>query len=76
MAGFYFEFKEDEKMEKLLTLKEAQQRLAVSASMMNQLVHAQGFPALKIGRQWRVEPSRLGLWIKDRMQEKDENCLV
>lgn len=63
-------------MEKLLTLKEAQQILEVSTSMINQLVHAKGFPSLKIGRQWRIEPSRLREWLEQQMQEKDDNCLV
>lgn len=63
-------------MEKLLTLKEGKQILKVSTSKINQLVHSKGFPSLKIGRQWRIEPSRLREWLEQQMQEKDDNCLV
>jgi len=63
-------------MENLLTLKEAQQRLTVSASMMNRLVHAKGFPSLKIGRHWRIEPVQLRAWLAEQMQAKDDSCLI
>lgn len=57
-------------MEKLLTLKETQQKLSVSTTVMNQLVHSIGFPSFKIGRQWRIEPLRLQAWIDGQMQDE------
>lgn len=59
----------------MLTLKEAQAVLGVSTAMINQLVHQKGFPSFKVGRLWRIDGKRLFVWIRDRIQEKDEDCI-
>ena len=63
-------------MERLLTLQETQEYLAVSSSKIYELVNSKDFPSLKIGKQWRIEPNRLDSWINMKMQERDDNCLM
>lgn len=63
-------------MERLLTLQETQEYLAVSSSKIYELVNSKGFPSVKIGKQWRIEPNRLDSWINMKMQERDDNCLM
>lgn len=63
-------------MERLLTLQETQEYLAVSSSKIYELVNSKEFPSFKIGKQWRIEPNRLDSWINMKMQERDDNCLM
>ena len=59
----------------VLTLKEAQVRLHVSTTKINQLVHQKGFPSFKVGRLWRVDEEKLRLWITKQIQDKDDACI-
>lgn len=50
----------------LLTIEETMKILRIeSKTSMYKLIHNEGFPALKIGNQYRVNSKELDAWIKN-----------
>ena len=55
-----------------MTLKEAAEELGCGENKVYELVHRSDFPAMKIGKNWRI--SRIGLyeWIEKKTRERAE----
>jgi excisionase family DNA binding protein len=53
----------------LLTPKETAEYLGISMPRIYTLLRSKGFPGLRIGKHWRVEPVRLQKWIEEHMSE-------
>ncbi|MCL6443151.1 MAG: helix-turn-helix domain-containing protein [Alicyclobacillus sp.] len=51
-------------MDRLLTIKEAAQRLGVSDESLYVLARQGRFPIVRIGRSIRVDPEKLQAWIE------------
>lgn len=61
---------------KLLTIKEVAKMLNYPTSKIYQLARSKGFPALKLGKEWRVDGTKLDKWIEKQIQVKDSECLM
>ena len=48
----------------LLATKDLQKELNVGRDRAYNLMHAKGFPSIKIGRRYYVEPEELHKWIQ------------
>lgn len=59
-------------MKMTMTLKEAARELGCSENKVYELVHRNDFPAMKIGRNWKI--SRIGLyeWVQKMTKERAE----
>ncbi len=55
-------------MTKLLTVKEAAEILRVSLPTMYEYINSVGFPALKVGRAWRIPADMFEKWILQQVQ--------
>lgn len=55
-------------MTKLLTVKEAAKILRVSLPTMYEYINSVGFPAMKVGRSWRIHEDLLDKWILQQVQ--------
>jgi len=55
----------------LLTPDEVAEYLSVSKTYVYQLLRSKGFPAIRIGKHWRVEPLLLRDWVESRAKEKN-----
>lgn len=53
----------------LMTPKETAAYMGISMAQIYILLRSKGFPALRIGKHWRVEPARLQQWIEEHMNE-------
>jgi excisionase family DNA binding protein len=49
---------------RLLTLKETAELLRVSSRTVMGMVKRKELPALKVGRQWRINESHLSKWMQ------------
>lgn len=56
------------KMERLLTIKEASELCRVSEKTVRRWIDAKKLPAAKLGAQWRVRPRDLDLFIRERQE--------
>lgn len=45
--------------------------LNIKRSSAYNLVHAKGFPSLKLGHNWRIDCNKLERWLKIAEEEKD-----
>ena len=54
--------------EPLLTIEDAANQLSISTSTLRKLIHTPGFPALKVGKGWRIPPDLLSRWIEQQLQ--------
>lgn len=54
----------------LLTVPETAQYMRVPLSKIYELVHVKDFPAIKIGKSWRIIKDKLDQWLLDRLAEK------
>lgn len=59
-------------MKLTLTLKEAAEELGLSENKMYEIVHMQDFPAMKIGRNWKISREGLAEWIREKAKERAE----
>lgn len=55
-------------MERLLSLKEAAERLAISRSSLHRLVSSEHLPIVKLGRRVLVREADLSKWLAARVQ--------
>lgn len=57
---------------KMITIPEAAAHLNLAVSKVYELVHAKDFPAVKIGKNWRIFGDRLDAWLEVQFQEKED----
>lgn len=55
-----------------LNLKEAAEELGVSDPTMRELVKQKDFPAMKIGKLWKISRRGLEEWIEKKTKDKAE----
>ncbi len=53
---------------RFLTPEETAKYLNVPRSKVYELVHAKSFPSLKIGKNWRVDGTKLDKWIDEQIE--------
>jgi len=53
----------------MMTSKEVANYLDVSRNKAYQLFKSEGFPAIKIGKLWRVDPNLLSNWLRQNFRE-------
>ena len=58
----------DEELPKILTVAEAAQYLRLSVATVYRLAQAGEVPAVRVGRQWRVQRGLLDEWLNERMR--------
>ena len=58
----------DEELPKILTVAEAAQYLRLSVATVYRLAQAGEVPAVRVGRQWRVQRGLLDEWLDERMR--------
>jgi excisionase family DNA binding protein len=49
---------------RMLTLAEAAEFLQVSTRTLHRMIERRGFPAFKVGGQWRVRESQIAKWME------------
>ena len=52
----------------ILTPHEAAEFLKVSRDIIYELVYSEGFPAAKVGGQWRIPRELLEKWVEDKVK--------
>ncbi|WP_413779198.1 helix-turn-helix domain-containing protein [Anaeroselena agilis] len=57
----------------LISIQEASKILNIPLCEMYDLVKSEDFPAIKIGRKWRIIVSRLEQWAVSRLEERPNN---
>lgn len=55
--------------DKLLTVKETAVYLKLHSDTIYTLVKSKGFPARKIGRDWKIHKERLDKWIEEQFDD-------
>lgn len=59
-------------MEKrFFTVAELADYLNITKAAAYNLVHAKGFPSLKLGHNWRVDRNKLERWLNIAEEERD-----
>lgn len=53
-----------------MTTAEAAKALGVNDSRVRQLIREDGLPALKVGRDWLIEPRALERWVRVKRKPK------
>lgn len=51
----------------LISIKEAADLLGVSSRQMYNIANIEGFPRLRIGHRYLIDPVRLRQWVDDHM---------
>lgn len=59
-------------MKMTLNLKEAAEELGISEPTMRELIRQKDFPAMKIGKLWKVSRRGLEAWIDEKTKDKAE----
>ena len=54
----------------VLTVSQAAEYLNLPVSKIYELVKAKDFPALKLGKSWRIHKERLDQWLLNKLPEK------
>lgn len=54
-------------MTEYITVKQMAERLNISLDMAYDMVHSEGFPAIKLNRTIRIPVDRLEKWLEKRM---------
>lgn len=54
----------------LLTIPATAKLLGVSEDTVESLIRQGRLPALRVGRQWRIEPRRLDEWMTAQIEER------
>jgi excisionase family DNA binding protein len=57
----------------LLTIPDTAKVLGVSEDTVEALIHQEGpgrLPAFRVGRQWRIDPRRLGEWMDQQIADR------
>lgn len=54
----------------VFTVPETAQYLNIPVSKIYELVRAKDFPALKLGKSWRIHKERLDQWLLAKLPEK------
>lgn len=57
----------------LLTVQETAEYLRLPLTKVYELVRIKDFPAVKIGKSWRVLKDKLDKWLLDQLEDKPEN---
>ena len=57
----------------LLTVKETADYLRLPLTKTYELVRIKDFPAVKIGKSWRVMRDKLDEWLLAQLEDKPEN---
>lgn len=55
---------------KFYTADELQEMLKLTPKQAKALIHTEGFPSVKIGREYRVEEESLRQWLTDTKEIK------
>lgn len=55
----------------LMTVPEAAEYLNLATSKVYELVHSKDFPAVKIGKNWRIMRDKLDKWLLEKWADKD-----
>lgn len=53
-------------MDDLLTVKEMAQKLKLSSQTLYKMVRQGEIPGVKVGNQWRFDPSQVHAWLLDK----------
>jgi len=53
----------------VLTVEETAKVLRINKSTLYALIKSPGFPAFKIGREWRVVKQELDVWLKEQCSQ-------
>lgn len=51
---------------KLISFKEAKEKLGVGTNVMLDLVHSEDFPSCRIGKKWYISLEGLDRWIESK----------
>lgn len=54
----------------VLTVSQAAEYLNLPVSKIYELVRSKGFPALKLGKHWRIHKERLDQWLHNKLPEE------
>ena len=56
----------------MMTIAQTAEYLNLPKGTIYGLVHTRYFPAIKIGKQWRIPCKKLDRWVEDQLKEKAE----
>lgn len=51
----------------LIGAKQAAELMSIHPRTVLNLVHVEGFPSVRVGRRWLIDPVKLRKWIDDNM---------
>jgi excisionase family DNA binding protein len=54
----------------LMTITETAEYLRVPTSKVYELVRVKSFPAVKLGKSWRIMKDRLDIWLEEQLENK------
>ena len=57
-------------MTNLLTVKQAAEYLNLPTAKVYELVRGKDFPAVKIGKSWRIRKDHIDRWLDGLMEDK------
>lgn len=57
----------------LLSIKQTSEYMNLPVSKVYELVKAKSFPAIKIGKSWRILKDKLDQWLISQLEEKPDN---
>ena len=57
----------------VLTVPETAKYLSLPVSKVYELVKGKDFPAIKIGKSWRILKDNLDQWLLKQLEEKQDN---
>lgn len=59
-------------MKLMLNLKETAEVLGLGINKVQELVRREDFPAMKVGKTWRVSSDGLAEWVREKTKERAE----